>query len=69
MERPEPLIPRDLRLEVPERLAADGSMLLPLDEAALESLLPRLREQRIEALAISFLHSYINPAHEERARA
>src|SRR5580698_9995381 len=69
MERPEPLIPRDLRLEVPERLAADGSMLLPLDEAALESLLPTLREQRIEALAISFLHAYINPAHEERARA
>jgi len=69
MERPDPLIPRDLRLEVPERLAADGSMLLPLDEAALESLLPTLREQRIEALAISFLHAYINPAHEERARA
>ena len=69
MERPEPLIPRDLRLEVPERLAADGSMLLPLDEAALESLLPTLREQRIQALAISFLHAYINPAHEERARA
>ena len=38
MDRPEPLVSRDLRLEVPERLAADGSMLLALDEAALERL-------------------------------
>lgn len=68
MERPEPLVPRDLRLEVPERLAADGSMLLPLDEAALKRLAPTLRQHEIEAIAISFLHSYINPAHEERAR-
>ena len=68
MERPEPLVSRDLRLEVPERLAADGSVLLELDEAALEHLVPMLQQHDIEALAISFLHSYINPAHEERAR-
>jgi N-methylhydantoinase A len=68
MERPDPLVPRDLRLEVPERLAADGSVLLPLDETALERLAAILRQQGIESLAISFLHSYINPAHEERAR-
>ncbi|WP_428486013.1 hydantoinase/oxoprolinase family protein [Rhodopila sp.] len=68
MERPAPLVERDLRLEVPERLAADGSVLLPLDEAALRRLADVLRAQRIEALAISFLHSYINPAHEQRAR-
>ena len=68
MERPEPLIARDLRLEVPERLAADGSTLLPLDEAALERLLPTLRDLQIESLAISFLHAYVNPAHEIRAR-
>ena len=37
MERPEPLVSRDLRLEVPERLAADGSVLLPLDAAALRA--------------------------------
>ena len=43
MERPEPLVSRDLRLEVPERLAADGSVLLPFDEAALERLVPTLR--------------------------
>ncbi len=68
MERPVPLVERDLRLEVPERLAADGSVLLPLDEAALLRLTETLRAARIEAVAISFLHSYINPGHEQRAR-
>jgi N-methylhydantoinase A len=68
MERPEPLVSRDLRLEVPERLAADGSVLLPLDEAALLRLVAELKREAIEAVAISFLHSYINPAHEDRAR-
>lgn len=69
MERPEPLVSRDLRLEVPERLAADGAVLLELDEAALDALVPILQAREIEAVAISFLHSYINPAHEARARA
>src|SRR5690348_15407162 len=69
MERPEPLVSRDLRLEVPERLAADGSVLLELDTAALERLVPVLQRQGIEALAISFLHSYVNPMHEDQARA
>ena len=68
MERPEPLIPRDLRLEVTERLAADGSVLLPFDAASLERLIPILRQQEIEAVAISFLHSYIDPVHEEGGR-
>ena len=57
MERPEPLIARDLRLEVTERLAADGSVLLPFEAASLERLLPILRQREIEAVAISFLHS------------
>src|SRR5262249_54649871 len=68
MERPQPLIARDLRLEVPERHAADGSVLLPLDESTLQRLVPVLQQHDIEALAISFLHSYVNPAHEEQAR-
>jgi N-methylhydantoinase A len=68
MERPTPLVERDLRLEVAERLAADGSVLLALDEDALLDLADVLKEERIEALAISFLHAYINPMHEERAR-
>ena len=69
MERPVPLVERDLRLEVPERLAADGSVLLDLDEDALRALVSLLRQHAIEAVAICFLHSYVNPAHEERARA
>ncbi len=68
MERPAPLVERDLRLEVPERLAADGSVLLDLDENALLALTSVLKARQIDAVAISFLHSYINPAHEERAR-
>ncbi|HXT80283.1 MAG TPA: hydantoinase/oxoprolinase family protein [Acetobacteraceae bacterium] len=68
MERPAPLVERDLRLEVAERLAADGSTLLPLDEAGLLRLVPVLKARKIEAVAISFLHAYVNPAHEERAR-
>ena len=69
MERPTPLVERDLRLEVAERVAADGSVLLALDEADLDALVPLLQLQKIEAVAISFLHSYVNPAHEEAARA
>jgi N-methylhydantoinase A len=68
MERPTPLVERDLRLEVTERLAADGSVLLELDPATVVRQVEVLKAQEIEALAISFLHSYINPAHEMRAR-
>lgn len=69
MKRPAPLVERDLRLEVTERLAADGSVLLPLELAGLDALLPVLRTRRIESIAISFLHAYVNPAHEAQARA
>ena len=68
MERPIPLVERDLRLEVPERLAADGTVLLPLDETALLALVPLLLHHRIESAAICFLHSYVDPTHEIRAR-
>ncbi len=68
MERPAPLVSRDLRLEVAERMAADGSVLLALDEAGLQPVIGTLRAEKIQALAISFLHAYVNPAHEERAR-
>ena len=51
-----------------ERLAADGSVLVPLDPDGLRGLADTLRAERIEAVAISFLHAYINPAHEQQAR-
>ncbi|MBD0275766.1 MAG: hydantoinase/oxoprolinase family protein, partial [Acetobacteraceae bacterium] len=57
------------RLGVPERMRADGSAELPLDEAAVPALIGRLREARVEAVAICLLHSYANPAHERRLKA
>jgi N-methylhydantoinase A len=68
LDKPEPLVPRYLRLPVPERIDAKGRVLLPLDERALEGLIPTLQKERIESLAIAFLQSYVNPAHERRAR-
>jgi N-methylhydantoinase A len=63
----EPLIPRELRLEVPERMDAEGVPVVPLDEAAVRDAVRRLLEAGCESLVIHFLHSYINPAHERRA--
>lgn len=65
----EPLIPRELRLEVPERMDAEGEVVLPLDEAATREAVGRLLAAGCESLVIHFLHSYINPAHEQRALA
>jgi N-methylhydantoinase A len=65
--KPQPLAPRNLRFEVTERLAADGSVLLPLVEAEVEAAATAIRRERAEAVAVCFLHSYANPAHERRA--
>jgi N-methylhydantoinase A len=65
--KPAPLVPRHLRLEVPERLNPDGSVHQPLDEAALLAQAARLVENGVRSLAITFLHSYANPVHERRA--
>ncbi len=67
MERPQPLIARDWRFSVPERIAANGSVLLELDVAALRDLADKLGKTDIEAVAVCFLHSYVNPEHEQRA--
>jgi N-methylhydantoinase A len=65
---PEPLVPRYLRLPVPERLDNAGRVLRPLDEAAVRALVPLLQRERVESIAVGFLHSFVNPAHEQRAR-
>ena len=62
-----PIIPRDLRLEVPERMDAAGNVLIPLDEEALRIALKALVDTGCESLVIHFLHAYANPAHELRA--
>ncbi|MGA7329029.1 MAG: hydantoinase/oxoprolinase family protein [Rhodomicrobium sp.] len=63
---PEPLVPRYLRLEVPERLDHRGRVLLPLDEDAVRKLVPYLRNQGVESIAIGYLHGFVNPDHERR---
>ncbi|MGI4950663.1 MAG: hydantoinase/oxoprolinase family protein [Janthinobacterium lividum] len=65
---PQPLVPRHLRLPVPERLDNLGEVLLPLDDSAVLDLVPLLRREAVESIAIGFLHSFTNPAHERRAR-
>lgn len=62
-----PLVERYRRLEVEERLSASGEPLSPLDEEQLRAQAELLAKSGVEAVAISFLHSYRNPAHEERA--
>jgi N-methylhydantoinase A len=62
--RPRPLVPRDLTFEVSERLNAAGEVLLAIDPAAVEALGRRLTALGVEAVAVCFLHSYANPAHE-----
>ncbi|GIW43946.1 MAG: N-methylhydantoinase A [Candidatus Binatia bacterium] len=68
--RPEPLVPRSLRIGVRERMLHTGKPLLPLTREAVQEALKRLRGSTAEAVAICFLHSYANPRHEQRmARA
>jgi N-methylhydantoinase A len=63
----EPLVPRELRIEVAERMDAEGEVVTPLDETAVEAAVRALLARGCESLVIHFLHSYINPAHEHRA--
>ncbi|MCB2098194.1 MAG: hydantoinase/oxoprolinase family protein, partial [Parvularculaceae bacterium] len=67
IDRPPPLVPRWLRLPVRERLNASGEALVALDEASVAAAIATLECEKIESLAIGFLHSYANPEHERRA--
>jgi N-methylhydantoinase A len=64
---PAPIVPRDLCFGVPGRVDAQGEVVAPLDEDALREVAGRLRERAVEAVAVMFLFSFVNPAHEERA--
>jgi N-methylhydantoinase A len=65
---PAPLVPRALRLTVPERLDNEGRVLRALDEDAVRAIVPVLRRERVESVAIGFLHAFVNPLHERRVR-
>ena len=66
LDLPKPLVPRHLRFDVPERLAADGSMLQELDEAFVRKLVGALRDKGIKAIGVCYLNSFRNPVHEQR---
>ena len=66
--KPEPLVPRRWRVEVEERIGADGAIVRPLDRDGLLERCAWLVSEGVEAVAICFLNSYVNPAHEQAAR-
>ena len=67
--KPDPLVPRRLRFEVRERMAADGEVLMPLDDADARGVAAMLREAAVESVAVCLLHAYLYPEHEERLGA
>ena len=64
MPPPEPLVPRERRLAVRERMRADGRVETPLDPASLDRAIAQLRRDEVEAVAICYLHAYRDPRHE-----
>ncbi len=67
--RPDPLVGEALRFEVGERIAADGEVVEPLDEDGLARVLDAIEASGVRSVAICFLFSFVNPAHERRAAA
>ena len=68
LEKAEPLAPRDRRLTVDERIDSGGNVLQPMDEAELREAARALVGLGVEAIAVCFVNSYVNPVHERRAR-
>jgi N-methylhydantoinase A len=66
LDKPPVLVPGPWRLEVRERIGADGAVVTPLDEAQARGAIRRLRDDGAQAIAVCLLHSYANPAHEQR---
>jgi N-methylhydantoinase A len=68
IQKPRPIVPRHLRRPIRERVLADGSVELPLDEAQARAEIADLLEQGVESIAICLLHAFRNPVHERRLR-
>jgi N-methylhydantoinase A len=66
IDKPAPLVPRSRIREVAERVAFDGEVLVPLDETGLRETIRALVREGVTSVAVCFLHSYVNPAHERR---
>src|SRR3546814_19752867 len=67
-EKPQPLVPRRHRLDIPERIDAEGRVVTPLDVDAVRAAAAFFKEEEVESIAVCFLHSYRNPSHELLAR-
>lgn len=68
MDKPEPLVPRTLRIGVRERTSARGQVLMPLDEDDVRKAADIIRDAGVAAVAVGFLHAYAHPGHEQRVR-
>ncbi|WP_159590780.1 hydantoinase/oxoprolinase family protein [Hydrogenophaga sp. BPS33] len=66
---PKPLVPRQMRLELRERMNAHGDIICKLDVGQAEGLVTALEREGVESLAVCLLHSYVNPAHEQQLRS
>src|SRR5262249_8755915 len=66
-EKPNPLVERHYRREINERIAADGSVVLPIDPKEVEAVGRELVSEGVEAIAVCFINSYANSAHEKTA--
>ena len=69
IEMPEPLVPRELRFELEERVGPDGKVITPLDQDAARDLARRLASSDVEAVGVLFLHSFKNDQHEKTLKA
>ena len=67
LDHPAPLVPRELRLEVRERMRADGKVHVPLDEKGVEAAGRKLAREGVDCVAVCFLHAHAYPKHEQRA--
>jgi len=65
---PEPLLPRQMRFTVSERVDANGTVLIPLDKAEVEAVVAQIAQGCFESVAVGLIHSYLNPAHEQQVR-
>ena len=68
LDKPQPLVPRELRFEVAERIAADGSVVEPLSSETISDLADTVRRSGVQAVAVCLLHSYMQPTHERMLR-
>lgn len=65
-QKPVPFVERYLRREVEERLNYKGEIIVPLNEEQLKEIIAFFKKEQVEAIAVSYLHSYVNPIHEQR---